>query len=59
MAGLIVSAALAAIGFWFATAQTGEMAVLGWVMLILGVVLLTFNLSLYRGGFRMPRRRRR
>jgi hypothetical protein len=56
---IVVSAGIVLAGLWLALGQGGpEIAVFGWLLVVVGLVALAVNLALRARGHRMPGRRR-
>lgn len=59
MAAIVVGLGVVLAGLWLALGQGGaEIAVFGWLLVVVGLVALAGNLVLRARGHRMPSRRR-
>ncbi|MDT7580360.1 MAG: hypothetical protein QOK35_1624 [Pseudonocardiales bacterium] len=59
MAAIVVGLGVVLAGLWLALGQDGpEIAVFGWLLVVVGLAALAGNLYLRTRGYRMPGRRR-
>ena len=60
MVAVVVSAGIVLAGLWLALGRGGpEIAVFGWLLVVVGLVALAVNLALRARGHRLPGRRPR
>ena len=57
MVSIVVGLGVVVAGLWLALGQAGEIAMFGWLLVVVGALALAGNLYLRARGFQMPRRR--